>query len=518
MDSKIKYPLGIQTFSKIIEEGYLYIDKTELVYALAHNISYAFLSRPRRFGKSLLVSTMQAYFEGRKELFAGLRIESIEKEWTRYPVLRFDLSAANYTHPKVLHNKLDSYLSHMELAYDLIPTDEIGDRFRNLIMAAYSRTGQKVVILIDEYDKPMLDTMHESPLLQCMKDELRGFYSVLKECDEYIRFVLLTGVTKFGKVSVFSGLNNLKDISMNPDYNDICGITEKEFHDNFGPSLQRFAEVNGITEEEASAEFKSYYDGYHFARGGADIYNPFSTLNAFFDNDLKAYWFATGSSSYLIKLIERNHFFLQNMEGQARTEEELGDITDTSRDIVPLLYQAGYLTIKNYDRKSRRYTLGMPNVEVSQAFWNSLGSYFFRRGRYVTEFDLNKFVVALEQGDIDGFMLRIKSMFASISNEHEPDKEVHFQNMMTVLVKMLGYSVQTEVHSSQGRSDIEISTTDYIYILELKVDSTPETALPQIHEKGYARRYEIDPRTKILVGANFSPETRTLTGWVTERI
>ncbi len=327
---------------------------------------------------------------------------------------------------------------------------------------------------------------------------------------------MLTGVTKFGKVSISSGLNNLFDISLMSEYNDICGITEQEFLDNFQPSLKQFAESNGITADEAAAEFKAYYDGYHFAKDSADIYNPFSTLNAFSDNEFQNYWFSTGSSSYLIKLITRGHFFLQDLEGQKRTADELSDMSDYHLDLMPLLYQAGYLTIKAYNPKTQKYLLGLPNREVSKAFWDSLGSHYFRGGRGGSRFDLDRFVADLEEGDADSFMQRMKSLFASVSSEHEPDKEAHFQSMLTILVKMLGYCVRTEVHSSQGRSDIEIETSDYIYIIELKVDSTPDAALAQIHDRGYARQYEIDPRPKILIGANFSTRTRTLAGWITD--
>lgn len=511
----IKYPIGIQTFSEIIAEGYLYVDKTSLVWQLAHTFKYAFLSRPRRFGKSLLVSTLQSYFEGRKELFAGLEIEKHEKDWTKYPVLRLDLSGAGYENVEILTNKLKSYLDSFEEIYGASRDIEIGDRFRRLIQAAYKKTGKRVVLLIDEYDKPMLDTIHDDELHEKIKSRLRGFYSVLKECDEYIKFGLVTGVSKFGKVSIFSGINNLFDISMMPEYDDICGITEKEFHDNFQPSLERFAQMNCITAEEAAAEFKAYYDGYHFARTFTDIYNPFSTLSAFAAAELRGFWFSTGSPSYLISLIRRNHFFLQDLENQKRTADELSDISDPHLDLVPLFYQTGYLTLKGYNPKTMKYSLGLPNREVSQAFWDSLGKHFFPRSTTNSEFGLDKFVLDLEKGDAEKFMLRVKSLFASISSEHEPDKETHFQNMLTIFVKMLGFSVHAEVHSSQGRSDIEIETDDIIYIIELKIDSTPEEALAQIHETGYARQYEIDRRRKILIGGNFSTKTRTLTGWKT---
>ena len=512
---RIKYPLGIQTFSEIIEENYLYVDKTELVYDLVNYNKYVFLSRPRRFGKSLLLSTIRSYFEGRKELFEGLAIGSLEKKWTVHPVLRFDLSAANYDHPDVLKSKLSSYLRELERDYgvDTDPTPALGDRFRELIRETCRKAGRKVVILIDEYDKPMLDSLHDDELNSKLKSDLRGFYSTLKECDEYIRFAMLTGVTKFGKVSIFSGLNNITDISMLPGYDDICGITQQELLENFLPSVKVFAEYNGMAEQEVLREFKEFYDGYHFSRGGVDIYNPFSTLHAFAHNDFGSYWFSSGSPSYLIKLIERTHFVLNDLDNPIRSESALSDITDTSRDIVPLLYQSGYLTIKSYDPKTRLYTLGFPNREVSEGFWDSLSSYFFRQGRSMTEFDLYAFVDNLERGDAEKFMLRMKSLFASISSEHEPDKEVHFQNMVTILVKMLGFSVSAEVHSSYGRSDIEIKTPQYIYIIELKLGGSAEEAYAQICDKGYAEQYAVDARTKVLIGANFSKDTRTLTDW-----
>lgn len=513
-----KYPIGVQTFAELINDKYLYVDKTSLVYNVANSYKFVFLSRPRRFGKSLLISTIQAYFEGRRELFNGLKIDALEKEWVSYPVLRFDLSAANYNHPDVLKSKLSTSLAEMEMAVGtpVLQDVALGDRFRLLIKATFRKAGKPVVVLIDEYDKPMLDSLQNESLNSELKGELRGFYSTLKECDAYIRYAMLTGVTKFGKVSVFSGLNNLNDISMMPEYNDICGITQEEFLHYFKPSIRIFAERNEISEEEVVKGFKEYYDGYHFARKGADMYNPFSTLLAFAHNDFGSYWFSTGSSSYLVDLIKRSQFILQDLEGTQRTASALGDITDTSEDIVPLLYQAGYLTIKDYDQRFRMYTLGFPNREVSEGFWDCLGRYFFLRGRNITEFSLNHFVFDLEHGDADKFMLRLQSMFASISSEHEADKEIHYQNMMTIIIKMLGYAVSTEIHSSYGRSDIEIEAGNYIYIIELKLDSSADVALRQIHERGYSVRHNIDNRNKILIGAEFSTKTRTLSEWKIE--
>lgn len=518
---EIKYPVGIQTFSKIREQGMLYVDKTNLVYKLANSYSYVFLSRPRRFGKSLLVSTLQAYFEGRKDLFKGLAMEGLESKWESYPVLRFDLSTANYDDTEVLVKKISSHLELMEKEFALPASNEkydIGDRFRFIIRAACQLTGKNVVVLVDEYDKPMLDSIHEDSLHEDLKATMRGFYSVLKESDEYIRFAMLTGVSKFGKVSIFSGLNNLRDISLNPEYNDICGITEEEFHENFGEPVKLFAERNSISEEETWNRFKSFYDGYHFSWPAADIYNPFSTLNAFADYKLKKYWFASGSSSSLIKLIKNHPFVLQKLEGVVRTEESLSDISDLTHDLIPLLYQAGYLTIKDYDEEFESYILGFPNKEVSQGFWSSLSRYFFTKVDKYGSYGERDFMLDLMHGRADEFMTRMQSLFASLSSEQEPNKEIHFQIMLTIFVKMLGMRAVTEMHSSQGRSDILIETPQYIYIIELKVDGTPEAALAQIREKGYARPYASDTRQKILIGANFSKETRTLTRWLIEEI
>ncbi len=383
MAQRITYPVGIQTFSEIIEENYIYVDKTALVYDLVERSKYVFLSRPRRFGKSLLMSTLEAYFRGRKELFRGLAIEKLEDDWLEYPVFRFDLSGENYVDTERLIGNIGSHLRYLEQRYGLSSEGSIGTRFSELIRQAYEKYGRRVVVLIDEYDKPLLDCLHDDELHKKIKAELRGFYSVLKQSDEYIRFAMLTGVTKFGKVSVFSGLNNLKDISMLPRYNSLCGISESEFHDYFGDSIRNFAEEHDLTAQQTWDKFRLLYDGYRFASKGENIYNPFSVLNAFDSEEFGSYWYESGSPSYLIKLIERYHFRLSNLEGERRTSSQLSDISDVSRDIVPLLYQSGYLTIKGYENLSGRdlggeYILGFPNREVTESFWTSLSNHFFR--------------------------------------------------------------------------------------------------------------------------------------------
>lgn len=511
----IKYPIGIQTFSELISERYLYIDKTAMVYELANNNKYVFLSRPRRFGKSLLMSTLESYFKGERNLFKGLNISEMEREWIQYPVLRFDFSPSNYDHTQRLIDRINTCLGHFENQYSLSPKgNNISERFLNLILGIYHITGMKSVILIDEYDKPLLDCLNNPELNGTLRAELRGFYSVIKASDQYIRFAMLTGITKFGKVSVFSGLNNLRDISMLPKYNAICGITETEFHSNFKKSISAFADENGISESVSWNRFKEMYDGYRFAARGEFIYNPFSVLNAFNDGELRSYWYASGSPSYLVKLVETNSYPLDAIDGVHRNELELSDISDTSRDIVPLLYQSGYLTIKGYDPESEDFILGFPNREVSKAFWSSLSDRFFRGIDGRSAFYVRDFVKDIVDGHPDRFMKRMQSLFADTSSEHEINKEIHFQNMMAIATKMMGLCVRTEVHSSAGRCDMQIHTERYIYIFEFKINGDAVQALRQIHEKRYHACYYADTRIKFLIGANFSTSTRTIENWI----
>ncbi len=517
--AKIKYPIGIQTFSDIISDGYIYVDKTELVYDLVNSYRYVFLSRPRRFGKSLLMSTIEAYLRGKKELFTGLAIDKLEKNWTNYPVFHFDLSPANYDDESKLMDMIGYSLKNISDEYSLSydgPNYSVA--FLNLIRQAYEKYGQKVVVLIDEYDKPLLDCIHDSDLHGKLKAELRSFYSVIKASDQYIRFTMLTGITKFGKISIFSGLNNLKDISMIPRYNAICGISETEFRRNFKASIAVFAEENDISEDFAWAQFKSMYDGYHFASRGEGIYNPFSVINAFDENEMKNFWYASGSPSYLFRLIERNNYRLDRLDGQTRREDQLSDITDTNDDFVPLLYQSGYLTLKDYYKDTQEYLLGFPNKEVETSFWSSLAQRFFRDVDGSSAFNLRKFLSDLNEGRPEEFMLSLKSLFADTSSETEKNKEIHFQNMMAIAAKMMGLSARTEIHSAKGRCDMQIFSSGFVYIFEFKIDGSAKEALKQIHEKGYAIPFEADSRTVFMIGANFSTEMRTFDDWIIEEI
>lgn len=515
MNQPIKYPVGVQTFSKLRENGYFYVDKTALLHKLVTNEEYVFLSRPRRFGKSLLMSTLEAYFKGRKDLFTGLAISELETEWMEYPVFHLDLSGANFNSPEVLVAHISMCLDNIEEDYSLSSDGDISRRFKQLIRRAYKKYGKQVVILIDEYDKPMLDYLHDLDIHENLKAELRGFYSGIKSSDEYIKFAMLSGITKFGKVSIFSGLNNLTDISLLPDYNAICGISESEFHSDFENSINSFANKYGLPTDEVWGKFKRMYDGYHFANEGEDIYNPYSVLSAFKQGKLSSFWYDTGSPSYLVRLVQTNSYSLDHLEGEKRTEIQLSNITDMEYDIVPLLYQSGYLTIKGYDAITDEYTLGFPNREVNKAFWESLAYHFFRRKRGGgNAFDVREFLNDLENGHPNEFMERMKSLFADTNSETEMDKEIHFQNMMAIASKLIGLTVRTEVHSSAGRCDMQILTYNYVYIFEFKINSSPEKALAQIYEKGYARPFGSDRRKVFLIGADFSTKSRTLEGWL----
>ncbi|MDE6577065.1 MAG: ATP-binding protein [Muribaculaceae bacterium] len=518
--AELKYPVGLQTFSEIITENYLYVDKTEIIYNLVNQSKYVFLSRPRRFGKSLLVSTLEAYFKGKKELFQNLAISSLESTWTEYPVFRFDFSGEYFNRLDILIEHINGLLDDMEDQYGLeVTTGTISRRFNLILRKVYEKFGQRVVILIDEYDKPLLDCLHNDELHDNMRNQLAAFYSVMKAADKHIKFAMITGVTRFSRVSIFSALNNLDDISMLPEYNAICGISETEFHKYFPESIESFASKHKLSAQEVWIAFRREYDGYRFAREGEFIYNPYSVLKAFRFKELGHYWFVSGSASFLVNLVKRHCFLLGDLEGAKRKAAELSDISSIGNDFVPLLYQGGYLTLKGYDPHTKEYTLGFPNHEVSEGFWESLAREFFIDRIGNNCFSTVKFLDELYDGKPDAFMKRLKALFADTESQSESNKEIHFQNMMAISCKMLGLTVHTEIRSSAGRCDMIIETLRYIYIFEFKVDGSAEEALAQIIKKDYAGRYGIDCRQIFLIGANFSTTTRTLTTpWLIESL
>ena len=511
------YPVGIQNFEKLRKEGYYYVDKTELVYKLVKTGQYYFLSRPRRFGKSLLVSTLDAYFKGRKELFAGLAMEGLEQDWAEHPVLHLDLNAQKYEAPEHLDNILNNALCKWEKLYGSSPSEtSLSLRFQGVVERAAEQAGRNVVVLVDEYDKPMLQAIGNEALQAEYRSTLKAFYGVLKSCDQYLRFALLTGVTKFSKVSIFSDLNNLMDISMDDRFASICGITEEELRCDFQEDIRELGEANGMTAEDAARSLKAWFDGYHFSKTGADIYNPFSLLNTFARREFGSYWFETGTPTFLVEVLKRNKYDLHRLTEEMATADSLNGIDTMERDPVPLLYQSGYLTLKGYDREFGVYYLGFPNKEVEEGFVKFLLPFYATIHSGSSAFEITNFVKDVRSGDIEGFMRRLQGFFADTPYELARDLELHYQNVLFIVFKLLGFYTRAEYHTSQGRVDLVVQTDKYIYVMEFKLEGTAEEALRQINEKQYALPFTADPRRLYKIGVNFSAALRGIEKWVVE--
>ena len=507
------YPIGIQSFEKIRQGGFVYVDKTELIYRLACQGGYYFLSRPRRFGKSLLVSTMEAYFKGRKELFEGLAIESLEKDWTDYPVLHFDFSGKSYSQQDSLSDVLNIQLKQMEEDFEVnVISDACDSRLKGIIEAAYKKTGHKVVILVDEYDKPIIDNLARPELRESFRETLEGFYGTLKTKDNFIHFGFLTGVTKIGKMSVFSGLNNIQDISMRSEFTDICGISETELKSYFSESVKALAEANNITENKCYEKLAQMYDGYHFHQNGSGIYNPFSLLNTFKSKEFGEYWFETGTPSFLVQYLKQGNYLLEDIPTTRIPADSLSGSCYDSPEPVTLMYQSGYLTIRSYDERYCEYNLDYPNEEVRSGFLKSLSRYFapaLTKGNM----SASAFVDDIEKGDVVSFMNRFTAFLSGNSYQIQGNLELYFQNTMAIMFKMMGLYVKTEYNTSNGRIDIVIETAKYVYIIELKRDQSAEIALRQIDEKGYDKPFLTSGKTIVKLGINFSSQTRTVDGW-----
>ena len=516
-DEDMLYPIGIQNFEKIRKEGYTYVDKTALIHRLATTGTYYFLSRPRRFGKSLLVSTMEAYFKGKKELFEGLAMEQLEQDWTEYPVLHLDLNGKEYDSPQALTKNINYYLSlwDKELATDTSSVHDIEIRFKQIIDIACEKTGKKVVILIDEYDKPIVDNLGNPELADNFKKTLQGFYSVLKAKDGQIRFGFLTGVSKIGKLSVFSTLNNLTDISLNADYADICGISGTELRKYFDESICELASMHSMTKDECYVKLKSMYDGYHFDKNmKVGVYNPFSLLNTFYSREFGEYWFETGTPTLLVDVMKQTSFDVTTLSDNiivpAMTLNGMQDIVNKP---VPLFFQTGYLTIKGYDSEYNEYRLGFPNDEVKNGFLNFIYSYYVPVNPADDSTTTSQLAKALKAGDPYTFMRTLDALFANTTYQIQGDSEKNFQYAMYIIMELLGEYVQAERSTSNGRIDLLLQTKDYIYIIEVKIDNTADAALQQIEEKGYAKPFVNDPRKIFKIGVSFSTENRRIEDW-----
>ena len=514
------YPIGIQNFEKLRKDGYFYVDKTALLYRLVKTGSYYFLSRPRRFGKSLMISTLQAYFEGKKELFEGLAIEQLEKDWVKRPVLHLDLNIEKYNTPESLDKILNDTLEQWEELYGTRPSEtSFSLRFAGIIRRACEKSGERVAILVDEYDKPMLQAIGDVELQKAFRTTLKPFYGVLKSMDGYIKFALLTGVTKFGKVSVFSDLNNLNDISMDDLYVELCGITEKEIHTNFEDELHELADAQKMSYEDVCRELKACYDGYHFVENSIGIYNPFSLLNTFLKMKFGSYWFETGTPSYLVELLKRHNYDLYRMAHEETNADILNSIDSESTNPIPVIYQSGYLTIKGYEPEFGMYRLGFPNREVEEGFLKYLMPFYANADKVDSPFQIQKFVHEVRAGQIDAFFRRLSSLMADTPYELVRDLELHYQNILFIVFKLVGFYVKAEYHTSEGRVDLVLQTDKYTYVMEFKFDSTAEEALRQINEKHYARPFEADTtRTLYKIGINFSSKTRNIEKWLVETV
>ena len=510
----MKYPIGIQNFGEVRRGGFAYVDKTALMYKMLSEGKYYFLSRPRRFGKSLLISTFEAFFGGEKELFEGLAVEQLEHEWKQYPILHIDLNVKKYEEKEDLYKILNRHLEKWEQAYGSPYADrDLEERFLHVVEYAHQKTGAQVVILVDEYDKPLLQAIGNESLQTEYRNTLKAFYGVLKSCDAHIKFALLTGVTKFGKVSVFSDLNNLEDLSMLPQYTTVCGISEEELHQYFDDSVRLLGDANNMTKEECYERLKVDYDGYHFCENSVGIYNPFSLLNTLKNKVFRDYWFETGTPSFLVYQLKKTGYPLDAM-----TEEELSSDTLNSIDIMdenplPLLYQSGYLTLKSYDREFDSYLLGFPNREVEQGFIKYLLPFYTPKVQDNSTFSIAQFVKDLRNGDAEGFMRRLEAFFATGDYQVMCDLEKYFQNTLYVFFRLMGFYVDVERHTTNGRMDILIQTSQYVYILELKLNQNADTALQQIEEKGYAAPFASDNRQLFKIGINFSTATKQIDDW-----
>lgn len=504
----MKYPIGIQDFEDLQRNGYAYVDKTNFVYKLADEGKYYFLSRPRRFGKSLFLSTLEAYFQGKKELFEGLAIYDLETDWKKYPIFHIDLNTANFREKDSLYMVLNDYLTTWESKYGARESEAtLALRFKGVIARAAEKEGCGVVILIDEYDKPILQTLRDPELQAEHRAQLKAFYSVLKTQDRYIKFAFLTGVTKFGKVSVFSDLNNLTDISMDHRYISICGMTEKELLTNFKEGISELAEANGDTEEATIAKLKARYDGYHFEENTVGIYNPFSVLNTLSRLRYKNYWFETGTPTFLVDLLKMHNYRLPDMTKERVSDDVINSVDSLSTNPIPVIYQSGYLTIKGYDERFKKYLLGFPNREVEEGFLNFLLPLYTSAGNN-SPFLVDEFVQDVESGNPERFMQRMKAFFADTSYQVVGNAELYFQNAMYLVFKIMGFYTQVERPTSDGRIDAIIQTPNYIYVIECKLDRTADEAIKQIENNGYAEPFLMDKRKLYKIGVSFSSETR----------
>ena len=519
MDKQLKKcPLGVQTFEKVIEEDLLYVDKTQYIYSLVQNYKYVFFNRPRRFGKSLLVSTLRSYFAGKKELFKGLAIEKLETEWAEHPVLHFDMSTAKHMDKETLEQELNGKLSDYEEIYGKSKTGKtkLNQRLESLIVNAYAQTGSKVVVIIDEYDAPLLDVVHEDEQLPQLRQVMRNFYSPLKACDPYLRFVFLTGITKFSQMSIFSELNNLTNISMDAEYAGICGITEEELTGQLSDYVDSIADNQGKTHDEMLQQLKQNYDGYHFSWPSPDIFNPFSLLTAFAKRKIGSYWFASGTPTYLIEMMRKFGVAPSQIGPTEAMASAFDAPTERMTSLIPLLYQSGYLTIKDYYEEDNIYVLDIPNKEIRIGLMESLLPSYVQSGFNAGLVTVSKMNRALRQGDLDGMLRLLQQYLLTIPQCDNTNYEGHYQQLLFVIFSLLGEYVDVEVRTATGRVDMVMQAFGKLYLFELKLTRSAAAAMQQINLSDYPARFSQCGLPIVKVGINFDTATRTLSDWVIE--
>jgi hypothetical protein len=530
-EATMKYPIGIQSFETLRQGGYVYVDKTDLIYKLAEGHIY-FLARPRRFGKSLLVSTLKAYFEGRRDLFEGLKMMDLEKEWTKYPVIIFDFNLGQKNKENGLRDYLLSVVDKAETKYAISPllnpendkpTLDVGVRFNHLIEELHKKTGQQVVVLIDEYDKPLLDLLEtgnadDAKLLDANRELLKYFFSVFKAADSHLRFVMLTGITKFSQVSMFSGFNQPDDISIDNRYDTLLGITTEELHTVFIDAIRELADAEGCSQDDIKQQLQQRYDGYHFSKRLKDVYNPFSILNTFAKLDMKDYWFASGTPSYMVRLLAKSQEEVMTFTGRYYAEQTFVDYKVDTEMSLPMFFQSGYLTIKDVDREFNTYLLDYPNTEVKQGMITLLANQYLQSKEDTSSW-LNRMVQALRKADLEQVRKLFTAFLAETPYSMRPKKdqkdcELYFHYTFYLIMRLIScYTVYTEKQLSEGRADCIIETPAYIFILEFKLDGTADEALRQTADRGYATAYAADFRPIYCIGASFSSKTGTIDDW-----
>ena len=510
------YPVGIQTFEKIRKGNYLYVDKTKYIVDFRKKgMSYVFLSRPRRFGKSLFASTLQAYFEGRKELFEGLAVADYEKDWVKHPVLHFDMSGAKHMDAEALDGYLDFILRPYEKLYGKEDFEDTPNkRLMGLVERAHEQTGQKAVVIIDEYDAPLLDVVHEKENLQSLRFIMQNFYSPLKKLDPHLEFVFITGITKFSQLSIFSELNNLDNISMYDQYSAICGISKTELTTVMKPDVEGLGRALGMTYEECLEELRRYYDGYHFGKNSEDVFNPFSLVKALNGQDISSYWFGSGTPSYLIKSLQKYHVNVLDIENNSCDVDDFDVSPEQMTSALPLLYQSGYLTIKKYNPILRRYSLGYPNREVKIGMLKSLAPNYLSPVSLDNSSLVGNFLEKLYDGDIEGAMVRLKAYLAGISNRLSNKNERDFQTVFYLIFNLMGAYMRVEEDSAVGRADAVVHMPDAVYVFELKYDGSAEEAVRQIDDKGYLIPYSADGKRLFKIGVNYDSQQRTIGEWI----